>query len=195
MKEPEQSSRESCHQWDLMNSRFLWVVLAAIASTPAFAISDSQLVQACQNTISKAGHADYEFRKWKVVHPDASNIAVTGQAAKEGKLIEFSCIFDSEFNIKDTATNPLAGGGSPTVTDSSGAMVAPDSGKVVSEGDMVAFCKEEAANELGRNPADVKMGKAVKDAGWTVPGSTDEGKFACRYDAKRRFVGVDEVGN
>ena len=181
-----------------MFARFLCVALAAIASTPAFAVSDPQLVQACRDTIGKAGYADYEFGKWKVVHPDASGIAVIGQAAKEGKLIEFNCVFDSELNVKDTAIKPLAGGGSPTVTDSSGAMVAPDSGKVVSEDDMTAFCKGEAANELGRSPADLKMGKTAKDSvssGWMVRGSTDEGNFVCRYDAKRRFVGVDEVGN
>ena len=124
-----------------MLARIFCVALAAVASTPAFAVRDPQLVQACRDTIGKAGYADYEFGKSKVVHPDASGIAVIGQAAKEGKLIEFNCVFDSELNVKDTAIKPLAGGGSPTVTDSSGAMVAPDSGKVVSADDMTAFCK------------------------------------------------------
>ncbi|MDQ7990127.1 MAG: YsaB family lipoprotein [Candidatus Dactylopiibacterium sp.] len=66
----------------------------------------------------------------------------------------------------------------------------------VAPNDMAAFCRGEAAGQYGTRPRYVKSSRATReDGGYVMRGEVDKGRegisrFACRFDAQRRFIDV-----
>ena len=77
------------------------------------------------------------------------------------------------------------------------APAAPAGSAVVTPGNMPAYCRGEVSGQYGTRPAYVKTEPATrgKDGSTSIAGTVDKGnegvkRFACRFDAKGRFIDV-----